>query len=94
MHMGRTARIVVPGIPHHVTQRGNRCEDVFFCDRDRRVYLELLRTYAEIHGLLVHNQSRAPDCDSAEPVFFIADSQTGAYAVYAAWVADPNNAKR
>jgi putative transposase len=49
--MPRTARIVVPDIPYHVTQRGNRREDVFFCDGDRRVYLELLQKYAQRHGL-------------------------------------------
>jgi len=27
--MSRVARIVVPGFPHHVTQRGNRRADVF-----------------------------------------------------------------
>ena len=28
--MARVARVVVPGLPHHVTQRGNRREPVFF----------------------------------------------------------------
>ena len=28
--MVRIARVVVPGLPHHVTQRGNRREPVFF----------------------------------------------------------------
>jgi putative transposase len=43
--------MVVPDIPYHVTQRGNRREDVFFSDRDRRVYLDLLRRYAEQHAM-------------------------------------------
>jgi len=30
--MVRLARIVVPGYPHHVTQRGNRRQVTFFCD--------------------------------------------------------------
>jgi len=30
--MARLARIVVPGLPHHVTQRGNRRQKVFFED--------------------------------------------------------------
>jgi putative transposase len=30
--MARIARLVVPGIPHHVTQRGNRRETTFFRD--------------------------------------------------------------
>jgi putative transposase len=32
--MARLARIVVPNIPHHVTQRGNRRRDIFFSDED------------------------------------------------------------
>ena len=40
--MARIARIVVPECPHHVTQRGNRRQPTFFCDRDYRDYLELL----------------------------------------------------
>jgi len=36
------ARVVIPDCPHHVTQRGNRREDVFFTDADRLRYLELL----------------------------------------------------
>jgi len=51
--MPRTARIVLPGVAHHVTQRGNNRADVFFVDDDRRVYLELLRTGAERYGLRV-----------------------------------------
>ena len=33
--MARIARYVVPDLPHHVTQRGNRRERVFFGDDDR-----------------------------------------------------------
>jgi putative transposase len=40
--MARIARLVVPGIPHHVTQRGNRRETTFFTDADYRLYLALL----------------------------------------------------
>jgi putative transposase len=40
--MPRTARIVVPGIPHHVTQRGNRRLPTFFCDDDYKRYLEIM----------------------------------------------------
>ena len=39
--MPRTARIVIPGCPHHVTQRGNNRQDVFFVDDDRRMYLSI-----------------------------------------------------
>ncbi|MBI2422151.1 MAG: transposase [Candidatus Hydrogenedentes bacterium] len=44
--MPRSARIVVPGAAHHVTQRGhNRCA-VFHNDIDRRSYLSLLQEHA------------------------------------------------
>jgi putative transposase len=38
----RLRRIVVPGVPHHVTQRGNRREQVFFAPGDFRFYRRLL----------------------------------------------------
>ena len=37
--MARLPRLVVPGYPHHVTQRGVRSMEVFHGDRDRRLYL-------------------------------------------------------
>lgn len=49
--MVRIARVVVPGCPHHVTQRGVRRMDVFDSDDDRFAYLRLLREQAEKHGL-------------------------------------------
>lgn len=48
--MPRVARIVLSGQPHHVTQRGNNGQDVFFVDDDRRVYLELLQAHSERYG--------------------------------------------
>jgi len=40
--MSRIARIVIPDIPHHVTQRGNRGLQTFFSDEDYRLYIRLL----------------------------------------------------
>jgi putative transposase len=40
--MPRLARLVVPGLPHHVTQRGSRRQKVFFSLDDYRFYLRLL----------------------------------------------------
>lgn len=34
-----------PGLPHHVTQRGNHREPVFFCDGDYAAYLSLLHEH-------------------------------------------------
>jgi putative transposase len=51
--MPRIARVVVPGLAHHVTQRGNRRENVFFSDEDRQRYLQLLIEYADKAGLQI-----------------------------------------
>jgi putative transposase len=40
--MARLARVVIPHVAHHVTQRGNRRLPIFFSDADRLAYLELL----------------------------------------------------
>ena len=32
----------MPGIPHHVTQRGNRRQQTFFADEDYQAYLDLM----------------------------------------------------
>jgi REP-associated tyrosine transposase len=45
--MSRLPRVVLPGIPHHVTQRGNRRERTFFEDGDYALYLDLLADAAE-----------------------------------------------
>src|SRR5439155_21851386 len=49
--MPRVARIVIPGLPHHVTQRGNNRQDVFFVDDDRVAYLKLLGQQCRKHGV-------------------------------------------
>jgi putative transposase len=51
--MARTARIVVPGHPHHVTQRGARRMDVFLTPGDYETYLEMLRHWCEKAGTKV-----------------------------------------
>jgi putative transposase len=38
---------VFAGIPHHITRRGNRRNDVFFNDEDRKAYLLWLKEYSE-----------------------------------------------
>jgi putative transposase len=40
--MARIARVVAPGIPHHITQRGNRRQATFFNDDDYRTYIQLM----------------------------------------------------
>jgi len=45
--LARLARVVVPGVPHHVTQRGNRRQPVFFRDEDYASYLSLMKEWCE-----------------------------------------------
>lgn len=49
--MARLARIVVPGIPHHVTQRGNRRQPVFFSEEDYAAYVDLIAAAARDRGV-------------------------------------------
>ncbi len=51
--MPRIARIVIPDVAYHVTQRGNNRQDVFFTDDDRRAYLEWLREYSRAFDLRI-----------------------------------------
>jgi putative transposase len=51
--MPRAARTVIAHVPHHIIQRGNRGEDVFFDDEDRAIYLQWLGEYAAMHDVEV-----------------------------------------
>jgi putative transposase len=48
--MAKLARVVVPGLPHRVTQRGNHREPVFFNDGDYSAYLDLISKAAKASG--------------------------------------------
>jgi putative transposase len=47
------ARVVAAGVPHHVTQRGNRRQQVFFSDGDYALYKSLLAEGCEAAGVEV-----------------------------------------
>lgn len=47
--MARMARVIAPGIPHHITQRGNRRQQTFFCDDDYIAYLDLMAEWCGKH---------------------------------------------
>jgi putative transposase len=49
--MPRLARVIATDYPHHITQRGNNKQDIFFVDDDRRVYLELLKEQCDKYSL-------------------------------------------
>jgi putative transposase len=51
--MARLARVVVPGVPHHVTQRGNRRQQTFFHEEDYAAYLALLGEWCSLRGVAI-----------------------------------------
>jgi len=48
--VARQARVIIPGVAHHVTQRGNNHQVVFRSADERWLYLGLLRKHAVQHG--------------------------------------------
>jgi len=51
--MARMPRLVVPGYPHHVTQRGNRRMKTFFSPNDYQYYIDLLAKYKKEAGVSI-----------------------------------------
>lgn len=51
--MPRQARQVFAHIPHHITQRGNRRQTVFFSEADKVYYLKLLSDYCQKHQVAI-----------------------------------------
>jgi len=51
--MPRIARIVIPKCPHHIIQRGNRRQQVFFTPEDKQLYLNCLNDYAKPAGISI-----------------------------------------
>jgi hypothetical protein len=40
--MARIARVIAEGMPHHITQPGNRRQQTFFAEDDYKAYLKLM----------------------------------------------------
>jgi putative transposase len=51
--MARIARVIYPGLPHHVTQRGNRRQETFFCDDDYLAYISLMAEWCKKHDVSI-----------------------------------------
>jgi hypothetical protein len=51
--MARLARLVIPGVPHRVTQRGNGRAPTFFGDDDYSLYRDLLARHRAAAGVEV-----------------------------------------
>ncbi len=59
--MPRFARIVIPGCPHHVTQRGNHRRTVFWSVTENEFYLKLLRRHFSARSILMEGYSLMPN---------------------------------
>ena len=51
--MAGIARVVAEHYPHHITQRGNRRQDTFFCDDDYRYYIRLMAEWCDKCGVTI-----------------------------------------
>ena len=51
--MPRMARIVLPGVPHHITHRGNYQQTIFDGPEDYEVYLRIFKTAADRYGTTI-----------------------------------------
>jgi len=49
--MARIARVIAPGYPHHIAQRGNRRQQTFFCDEDYLAYIDLMAQWCGKYGV-------------------------------------------
>ena len=49
--MPKIPRVVVPGYPHHIVQRGSRRQKVFFSDLDKKMYIQMLHESAVLFGI-------------------------------------------
>ena len=59
--MARLARVVAPGIPHHITQRGNRRQRTFFQESDYQLYLDLALEWCLKHGVQIWSYCLMPN---------------------------------
>jgi putative transposase len=59
--MARLARLVIPGLPHHVTQRGNRGQPTFFNDGDYAAYVELMAEWCRKEGVEIWSYCLMPN---------------------------------
>ena len=59
--MARLARLVIPGMPHHVTQRGNRRQQTSFNDADYAAYVELMADWCREEGVAIWSYCLMPN---------------------------------
>jgi REP-associated tyrosine transposase len=59
--MSRISRLVVPGMSHHIVQRGSRRLNVFRDEADRLSYVDFFGESCEMFGLVIHAYSLMPN---------------------------------
>jgi putative transposase len=52
--MARPTRLILPGQTHHIVQRGNNRQAVFFSDDDRQLFLKWLGEASRTEGCALH----------------------------------------
>lgn len=95
--MARIARLVLPGYPHHVTQRGNYQQAVFNTERDYKYYIRLLKKYIEEYSLSILSFCLMPNhvhfiCVPANKES-LADTFKITHMLYAQYLNKKNNLK-
>jgi putative transposase len=94
--MARLSRVVVPGVPHHVTQRGNRRMAIFSEPSDYELYRDLVAERLTRHGVVcwayclmpnhVHFILAPPEGDASTAAAAISRSVGEAHRRYTAFV--------
>ena len=59
--MARIARVIAPGYPHHITQRGNRRQKTFFCDEDYLAYIDLMAHWCRKYAVEIWSWCLMPN---------------------------------
>ncbi len=59
--MARQARIVIPNTAHHVSQRGNRGDFVFFKKADYQTYLDIVKEQCDENNIALYSYCLIPN---------------------------------
>jgi len=59
--VARISRAVAPGLPHHVTQRGNRRQQTFFSDEDYQAYIDLMHEWCSRYSVAIWGYCLMPN---------------------------------
>ncbi len=59
--MAKIAHVIDPGYPHHITQRGNRGQQNFFCDDDYLAYIELIAHWCKKYQIEIWSWCLMPN---------------------------------